>query len=168
MKIALVNPRGEVPRVEPHLLPENAAQAAVGTRLLTGDITAWDQFSIVKTLATAAPVRTIYLLKDKWLSWGVDVDVARGIIPGDNTYRTYLTAPSLYAQPRWTNYALATTGSEPYPVTTRPLGVPNPDSPPTLSVGVDTTATTFSVDITDNGDQLTDSWTISPFVPFTN
>jgi len=168
VKIALINPRGEVPRVEPHLLPENAAQAAVGTRLLTGDLTAWKQFSITKTLATPVPVRTIYLLDDKWLSWGVDVDVARGIIPGDDTYRTYLTAPALYAQPRWTNYALATTGSEPYPVTTRPLGVPNPDSPPTLSVGVDTTATTFSVDITDNGDQLNDSWTISPVVPFTD
>lgn len=70
MKIALINPRGEVPRLASHLLPENAAQAAVGARLLTGDITAWNQFSITKTLATAAPVRTIYLLDDKWLSWG--------------------------------------------------------------------------------------------------
>lgn len=168
MKVTLSNPRGEVPRLASHLLPDNAAQAAVGTRLLTGDITAWQQFSSVKTLATAAPVRTIYLLKDKWLSWGVNVDVARGIVPGDNTYRIYLTAPSLYSQPRWTNYSLATTGSEPYPVATRPLGVPNPDAAPTLTVGVDTTATTFSVDITDNGDQLATSWTISPVVPFTN
>ena len=62
----------------------------------------------------------------------------------------------------------ATAGAEPYPVTTRPLGVPNPDAAPTLTVGVDTTATTFSVDITDNGDQLATSWTISPVVPFTN
>lgn len=168
MKVTLSNPRGEVPRLASHLLPDNAAQAAVGTRLLTGDITAWQQFSSVKTLATAAPVRTIYLLKDKWLSWGVNVDVARGIVPGDDTYRIYLTAPSLYSQPRWTNYSLATTGSEPYPVTTRPLGVPNPDAAPTLTVGVDTTATTFSVDITDNGDQLATSWTISPVVPFTD
>ena len=51
-------------------------------------------------------MRTIYLLRDKWLSWGVNVDVARGIVPGDNTYRIYLTAPSLYSQPRWTNYSL--------------------------------------------------------------
>lgn len=168
MKITLSNPRGEVPRLASHLLPDNAAQAAVGARLLTGDITAWRQFSSVKTLATPAPVRTIYLLKDKWLSWGVDVDVARGIAPGDDTYRIYLTAPTLYGAPRWTNYTLATTGSEPYPVATRPLGVPNPDAAPTLSVGVDTTATTFSVNITDNGDQLTDSWTTSPVVPFTD
>ena len=168
MKVTLSNPRGEEPRLASHLLPDNAAQAAVGTRLLTGDITAWQQFSSVKTLATPAPVRTIYLLKDKWLSWGVNVDVARGIVPGDDTYRIYLTAPSLYSQPRWTNYSLATTGSEPYPVATRPLGVPNPDAAPTLTVGVDTTATTFSVDITDNGDQLATSWTISPVVPFTD
>jgi len=168
MKITLSNPRGEVPRLEPNALPENAAQVAIGPRLLTAGISSWQQFSSVKTLATPAPVRTIYLLKDKWLSWGVDVDVARGIVPGDDTYRVYLTAPSLYSQPRWTNYALATTGSEPYPVTTRPLGVPNPDTPPSLTVGVDTTATTFSVDITDNGNQLADSWTISPVVPFTD
>lgn len=168
MKITLSNPRGEVPRVESHLLPDNAAQASVGARLLTGGITAWQQFSSVKTLATPAPVRTIYLLSDKWLSWGVDVDVARGIVPGDDTYRIYLTAPSLYGQPQWTNYSLATTGSEPYPVATRPLGVPNPDAAPTLSVGVDTTATTFSVDITDNGDQLSTSWTISPVVLYTD
>lgn len=168
MKITLSNPRGEVPRVTPHLLPDNAAQAAVGARLLTGDITAWRQFASVKTLATPASVRTIYLLNDKWLSWGVDVDVARGIVPGDDTYRVYLTAPALYGEPRWTNYTLATTGSEPFPVATRPLGVPGPDSAPTLVVGVDTTATTFSVDITDNGDQLTGSWTVSPIVPFTD
>ena len=168
MKITLSNPRGEVPRVASHLLPDNAAQASVGARLLTGDITAWQQFSNVKTLATPAPVRTIYLLKDKWLSWAADVDVARGIVPGDDTYRVYLTAPSLYGQPQWTNYSLATTGSEPYPVTTRPLGVPNPDAAPTLAVGVDTTATTFSVDITDSGDQLADSWTTSPVVPYTD
>jgi len=168
VKITLSNPRGEVPRLEPNALPDNAAQAAVGARLLTAGITAWKQFSNEKTLATPAPVRTIYLLKDKWLSWGVDVDVARGIVPGDDTYRVYLTAPSLYGQPRWTNYAIATTGSEPYPVATRPLGVPNPDAAPTLTVGVDTTATTFSVDITDTGNQLADSWTTSPIVPYTD
>ena len=35
--------------------------------------------------------------------------------PGDTTYRTYLTSPDLYSEPRFTNYALATTGAEPFP-----------------------------------------------------
>lgn len=158
--------RGEAPRVDVTKLPDNVAAEAVNARLLTGALTAWKQFAQTKVLANggSGPVRTIYKLDDKWLSWGADVDVARGIIPGDTTFRTYLTAPDLYDQPRFTNYALATTGSEPYPVTTRPLGVPNPDSPPTLAVGVDPSATTYSIDITDTGGQLATSWTTSPLV----
>ena len=156
--------RGEAPRVAAHLLPDNAAQEAVNARLLTGNLTPWKQFALTQILANTGPVQTIYLLNDAWLSWDAQVDVARGIIPGDTTYRTYLTAPSLYAQPRFTNYALATTGSAPYPVTTRPLGVPNPDAPPTLEIGVDPAATTYSVDITDSGGQLSTNWTTSPLV----
>lgn len=108
------------------------------------------------------PVRTIYLLNDEWLSWTEVVDVARGFIDGDTTYRVYLTAPDLYDQPQFTNYALATTGSEPYPVETRPLGVPAPESAPTLTLGVDSSATTFSIDVLDEGSVLSTNWVISP------
>lgn len=114
----------------------------------------------VGSLSSGA-IQTIYLLNDAWLSWAEDVDVARGVIDGDTTYRTYLTGPDLYSEPRFTNYALATTGSEPYPVTTRPLGVPAPESVPTLTLGVDSSATTFSVDVLDEGDVLETKWTAS-------
>ena len=163
MRRAIDSFRGEAPRVSPRALPDNAAQEAVNARLFTGDLKPWRQFATTKGLANggSSPVRTIYLLNDMWLSWEADVDVARGIIPGDTTYRTYLTAPDLYGEPRFTNYALATTGSEPFPVATRPLGVPAPTSPPTLVTGIDETATTFAVDILDEGDSLTESWTTS-------
>jgi hypothetical protein len=88
--------------------------------------------------------------------------VARGVIAGDNTYRTYLTCPALYDTPRWTNYAMATGGAEPYPVQTRPIGVPPPTEAPTLEVGIDPTPTSYSVDITDNGDELESSWVTNP------
>jgi hypothetical protein len=155
---AITTFRGEAPRVSPHLLPDNAAQDATNAKLLTGNLSAWRQFSATLGLANPGPVQTIFLLDNAWLSWGVVVDVARGTVAGDTTYRTYLTAPGFYSEPRFTNYALATTGSTPYPVTTRPLGTPAPESAPSLTVGVGTTPTT---DVTDSGDQLAASWVTS-------
>ena len=90
MRRAIESFRGEAPRVTPRALPDNAAQAAVNAQLFTGDLKAWRQFATAKGLANggSGPVRTIYLLNDRWLSWEAEVDGARGIIPGDTTYRT--------------------------------------------------------------------------------
>jgi hypothetical protein len=166
MRIAVESFRGEAPRLTPRALPDNAAQVAINTRLQSGDLETWRGFLETKALQNAAA--TIYLLNDEWLSWESDVDVARGPIPGDTTYRTYLTGPDEYTEPRFTTYSLATTGSEPFPVATRPLGVPGPDAPATLVLGVDSTPTTFSIDVTDPGDQLAESWLSSPTVPFSD
>jgi hypothetical protein len=161
MRIAIESFRGEAPRMTPRALPENAAQSAINSRLQTGDLETWRQFALTEQLANNGDVETIYLLNDRWLSWTADVDVARGAIPGDNTFRTYLTGPDVYDQPRFTNYALATTGSEPLPVTTRPLGVPSPDTQPTAVAGVSTLGGPTITDILDNGDQLATSWSTS-------
>jgi len=135
--------RGEVPRVTPRALPQNAAQDATNARLQSGDLETWRQYALAHTLATPAPVATIYFLKDVWLSWGGDVAVARGPIPGDTTYRTILAGPTVYSVPQLTTYAMATSGPEPYPAATRPLGVPNPDGfasvTETVPSGVDPT-----------------------------
>lgn len=159
MKLSIDSFKGEIPRLTPRALPANCAQESTNCRLETGDLMAFRQFVSVKTLAAAA--QTIYKLNGAWLSWNAQVDVARGLIPGDTNFFTFLTAPSLYATPRYTTYTLATTGAEPYPVTTYPLGMPAPTVAPTLVVGVDPTATTFSVDITDDGSTLASNWTIS-------
>ncbi len=156
--------RGEVPLLAPQNLPDNAAQAAVNARLYTGNLTAFRQFSMTHGLANTGPVQTIYLLGDYWLSWDQQVDVARGIIPGDTTKRVYITGLDV---PRFTNLDMATgtpngTAPEPYPWQTRVLGVSPPDSVPTLAVGVDPTPTTFSVDIVDACDDLSTNWILSP------
>ena len=161
MRIAAETFRGESPKTSPRLLPDNAAQLAINCRLQTGDLESWRQFLLAKTLANAGTVQTIYLLNGAWLSWNAQVDVARGVIPGDDTFRTYLTSPGFYATPRFTNYAMATTGVEPFPVATRPLGVPPPDTAPTLTVGTDPNPLTFSVDVTDAGDGLGQNWIVS-------
>src|ERR1041385_8081586 len=115
MRVAVNSFRGEVPRVTPRALPDNAAQVATNARLLTGDLEAWRQFALEKVLANSpGPVKTIYKLKDVWLSWGADVNAARGAVAGDTTYRTFLTGPDVYDRPQFTNYAMATSGPEPY------------------------------------------------------
>lgn len=171
MRIGIDSFRGEVPRLTPRALPANAAQAAVNAKLVSGDLEAWRQFLATKTLAGASSVRTISLLNGAWLSWPQVVDVARGVIAGDDTYRTYLTCPALYATPRWTNYALATTGAEPYPVATRPIGVPAPDTAPTVAVDV-TAAEDSNITLTNPGAETgtTTGWTIDSgsLVVFTN
>ncbi|GAP37391.1 hypothetical protein ABXN37_19910 [Piscinibacter sakaiensis] len=168
MRIAIPSFIGEFPRLAPQRLPENAAQVATNARLQSGDLQAWRQYLLATTLANGGAVQTIYRLNGAWLSWEQDVDVARGIVAGDTTFRAYITAPGLYATPRWTNYALATTGAAPYPVTTRPLGVPSPDAAPTLELGIDPTPTTYSIDVQDNGDELAQSWLSSPQRPFSD
>jgi hypothetical protein len=158
MRLAIPNLRGSAPRVAPQLLPDNAASRVINARLQSGDLEAWRQFALTHELANENSAQTIYLLSDRWLSWEVDVDVARGAIPGDTTFRTYLTGPDVYPNPRFTNYALATTGAEPFPVTTRPLGVPAPESQPTLVAGVSTNPTQSVTEVIDNGDQLETAW----------
>jgi len=160
MRIAIDSFRGEVPRLTPRALPASAAQAAVNAKLVSGDLEAWRQFASTKVLTAGADVRTIALLNGAWLSWTQQVDVARGIIAGDNTFRTYLTCPSLYTKPQWTNYAMATTGSEPYPVATRPLGVPGPDTVPTVAVDVVATEDS-NITLTNPGAEVgaTTGWT---------
>jgi hypothetical protein len=129
MRIAIETFRGEAPRLTPRALPDNAAQAAVNARLVSGDLEAWRQYLQIKSLATDAPVQTIYLLNGEWLSFQEDVNLARGLVAGDTSFRTYITGLDA---PRFTTFDLATTGAEPYPVTTRLLGVPAPVSPPTV------------------------------------
>lgn len=160
MRLAVDSFRGESPRITPRALPPNGAQRAVNCRLQSGDLEAWRQFLEIERLGIAP--MTIYRLLDQWMAWGTDVDVARSPIPGDQDYTVYLTGPDEYAQPRWTNYAMAfqSPGGTP-PVLTRPIGVPNPDAAPTLVAGVDDSPTTFSIDITDDNESLATSWSVN-------
>jgi hypothetical protein len=154
--------RGEAPLVTPRALPNSAAAAAVNARLLTGDLTAWRQFARTEVLENTGPVQSIFLLDTGvWLSWDDQVDVARGVIPGDTTRRTYITGLDV---PRFTTLAMATSGARPWPTQTRALGVPAPGPEPLLTVGVDPNATTFAVDVFDAGDALTANWVTSPAV----
>lgn len=128
MRIEQTSWRGEAPRLTPRALPQNAAQDATNARLQSGDLQTWRQYAAEHTLVMTPPVETIYRLNGAWLSWAGDVAVARGPVPGDTTFRTILAGPTVYSQPQLTTFAMATSGPEPYPVATRPLGVPGPSN----------------------------------------
>ncbi len=150
--------QGEIPRASPRALPDKAAHEAVGAKLLSGDLESWKQVLSIKALALAGEIQSIYYLAGQyWLSWNGDVDVAKGIIPGDTTHRIYLTGLDA---PRFTNLALATTGSEPYPVQTRLLGVPAPTSAPTTTTTV--TGGASPLNFTDSFDTIDSGWVLSP------
>jgi len=135
MRIAHESFRGMVPLLTPRALPDNGAQIALNASLKSGDLEAWMRPLFSKQLATVGsePAQTIFKLGDDWLSWEQQVEVARGATLGDTTKRTYITGLAGLG-PRWTNVELATTGPEPYPVETRPLGVPSPEVAPEVVV----------------------------------
>lgn len=167
MRILIEAPRGEAPRLAPQLLPANAAQQAINARLVDGNLDSWRQFLQIQQL-TITP-STIYLLNGVWLAWANEVDVARGVVPGDTSFRTYLTGPDEYDRPQWTNFELATASpGGAFPVITRPIGTPDPSEAPTVAAGVDDTPTSFSINVTDAGNELATSWTVSATVPFTD
>lgn len=147
--------RGEVPVLTPRSLPAEAAQVAINCKLTTGDLAPFKKFALTEALLNSGTVESIFLLDTAtWLSWTQMVDVARGIIPGDTTKRTYITGLDV---PRFTNLALATGGAKPWPFATRKLGVPAPDQAPTVNA---TQNPTPAIDVVDAGNQLT-SWTTS-------
>jgi carbon monoxide dehydrogenase subunit G len=137
MKLTTASFRGMAPRISNRLLPPEASAQAINARLLNGSLTPWKRPLFGETFSNAGPVRTIFKLDDAWLSFEDDVECARGTILGDTDFRTYITGLDV---PRFTTKELAVTqtgGSPPYPIETRPLGVPGPDDVPQLALSVD-------------------------------
>jgi hypothetical protein len=161
MKLSTPTFRGMAPRFSPRLLPENAAQEAINARLLTGDLEAWSSPAVAYQFANAqAPILSVFLLNDIWLSYAQEVEFARGTLLGDDTYRTYITGLDA---PRWTNYDLATaTGSPPYPAQTRLLGVPAPEGEP-VAVATAPPPDESNITLTNPGAEAgnTSGWTIT-------
>ena len=142
--IKVTNFLGESPKFSSELLPTTAAQLAYNVKLYSGDLIPYRIPKIIDSTERLGTVETIYALKDPstnalvWLSWPYDVDVLQASDSSDNEQRFYFTGDGV---PKVSNYDLATTGSEPYPVSSGyyDLGL---DVPTTTVTG---TATSFSV-----------------------
>lgn len=136
---------GEAPKISSELLPDGVAQKAFNVKLYSGDLLPYRDPKVVdNTKRLDSTVKTLHALTNpstsalEWLSWTTDVDVAFASSSEDNEQRFYYSGDGV---PKVSNYTLATTGSEPYPVTNGyyELGLPLPDVAPT------NTATSFSV-----------------------
>jgi hypothetical protein len=122
--------------LHPLLLPEGVGVASLNQKPGSGDLRPWNQPATVATVPGG--IQTIYRMgrdvpseASYWLAWSPDVDVARGFIETDTVERTFWTGDGV---PSWTDTSLGL-GSAPYPDSSgvRPLGVPQPNSVPTLA-----------------------------------
>lgn len=137
---------GVAPKNASELLPATSAQIAENCKLYSGDLIPYPTQHVVASTGRTDTVRTLYGLRDPdtdaiaWLSWTTDVDIVTPAADDLNTQRIYYTGDGA---PKVTTYALATSGTAPYPSTYYDLGLPLPTTVPT------TVATDFTV--LDNG-----------------
>ena len=129
---------GEAPKISSELLPDGVAQEAFNVKLYSGDLLPYRTPVDVDNTERSTEAKTLHALRDPsddslvWLSWTTDVDIATASDSADNAQRFYYTGDGV---PKVSDYALATNGSEPYPVANGyyELGLPLPDTKASVS-----------------------------------
>lgn len=115
---------GIAPKMAPENLPSKNAQTAENARLHTGKLEPWYNSVLSSALRSTSAPQTIYLYEDTyWLEWGADVDVVLALVSNDTTGKFYYTGDGI---PKKSYEAIAITGSDPYPASFYPLGLPVP------------------------------------------
>jgi hypothetical protein len=136
--------------VNPEILPDDAAQNALNTKLIYGDLRPWKVPLTIATPTKAGTKQTIYRFGENgtdesqyWFSWTTDVNIVRAPIDNDTTERTYYTGDGY---PKVTNATRALTGGTDYPVNYYRLGVPPPNTSTMIAAvsGVATDATSVA------------------------
>lgn len=142
---------GEAPKISSELLPDGAAQNAFNVKLYSGDLIPYRTPKLVESIGRTGTIQTLYKLTNPtdnsnvFLTWLNDVDIATGSAPWTTTSSTEDDEQRYYytgdGTPKVSNYALATDGSAPYPVTNGyyDLGLPLPTTTATAA------ATSFAV-----------------------
>lgn len=138
MKIRIEGFQATLPRLEPNLLPDSHAQIARNVDLHKGTIKSYKGLGQVINLQFNADVTTAYLWRindsEYWFRFSDDVDVARSPIAEDETHRVYWTGDKRHldsngkAIPQMSYTPLAYQGGTQYPVASRQLGVPWPET----------------------------------------
>ncbi len=95
--LRLIGFSGEVPRLQPRMLPDTGAQTALNVRLQDGSLTPMRYSRVVRRFAEAASgtLQTIYQHQGQWLAWTKDVDAAQGPVAQDRLYYTGDGAPKM-------------------------------------------------------------------------
>lgn len=132
MKIEVAGFSGMKPGTASAYLDASNATVARDCRLYSGELRPMREPESVEGLAKTGTIRTIYpYLGEYWFHWTDDVSVVKNPTPGDSYERVFWTGDGI---PKATELGLATSGGEQYPTGSRHLGVPAPESAPSLSV----------------------------------
>lgn len=127
---------GERPKIAPRLLADTQAQIAKNCKLWSGEIEPVKDSELVYTSSKDGPLKSAIRLidsdgNDVWFAWEEVVDAVRGPIASDTSQRTYYTG---HGEPRVTNLSLGIAGgTNRYPATYFVLGIPMPDTAPTVA-----------------------------------
>lgn len=130
---------GEVPRAQPHLLPDNAAQSATDCDFTTVSLTGLPDYVFRQTTA-ATSIKSAFCyansdngpLNVRYYAWQQDADVVRGPVADDAYDRMYWTAAPDY-RIKVTRDSTLGSSSEPDPAKTYWAGVPAPEFAPTAN-----------------------------------
>lgn len=145
MRIGVDAFRLEAPGLSPDKLPADFAQLAINARVISGALESWKANAAAAQLVVkAGTMESIWLMDPDatqggpyLLHWPLDVDVALTPTAGDTDELTIYTGDGA---PKITSIPLATTTGSPagaYPYDWLTLGVPAPDTAPTLVLNVD-------------------------------
>ena len=137
MRISLKGFAGKAPRVDPFLLPDNAAQTATNTKFWRGTVQPYRNYSTIVGQTKSGTITSIYRFGKSageslyWFHWTTDVNAVRGPVAGDTSEKTYFTGDGV---PRVTDNSLGITGGgTAYPISYWTLGVPKPTGTPVAS-----------------------------------
>jgi len=162
MKQSILSFKGELPIISNRLLPDGVGSIVVNAKVVSGDLDSYPDIGNFFQLSKTAPINTVWKIGPEgtslYLQWtqtevnagyGTNIDVSYGTIPGDTSYRVFMTG--LNGGPQQTNLFYATDPSEQganpagaYPYVTFPVGINDPAAPPTVVPPTVTgTTTTF-------------------------
>jgi hypothetical protein len=138
MKIQHAAFRGELPILDPRLLPENNAQVARNLNMKRGTLKPYRGVTAASSLPATINPANLWRYDEGnngagfWFSWGsqYDVDVVRSHIANDAYARAYWTGQDA---PKMGSLAQLTAGAGPYPSAWYQLGVPAPESAPSVA-----------------------------------
>ena len=95
MLLKLIGFKGELPSVQPRLLPDAYAKFAFDSKLNDGSLKSFRKSRSVTALALGTIYKTINLFGVTWRGWGADVDAVPAPVASDRLYITGDGAPKM-------------------------------------------------------------------------
>jgi len=132
VKIEIAGFRGMRPKVADKFHEADQAVLAQDCRLYSGELRALNSNEFESTLPKTGTIQSVHLFaRQFWFHWASDVDVVQSQVPNDTNERTYYTGDGT---PKKTQAGMATSsGDGIYPTSSRMLGVPYPETAPSVA-----------------------------------